>query len=248
MLVKVDRRGTPFELADAVPVRTGELVWIECGIPSGWGASMFWFDSEGHLTELGPSGRRPGRLLDRISYPVDGATTLVGPAGTDFIFVCARPSSPPQLGEVKSLFPGDQPLHGLPDRELIVLDHDSVTIKSPSQPDPAIRGAGPLQASVAREAVKTLESLRVALAEKFDFVAGVGFPHRDSFVAIRSVDESRQMILSPTDWKVSTMRNNLPLRPGSSEDWPLDDGGLLVGIPKPERTTCPGPWQRIILG
>ena len=178
-LVKVDRQGTPLELPDAVPLRTGDLVWIECGIPSGWGASVFWFDSEGRLTELGPSGRQRDRASDRISFPVDGATTLVGSAGTEFIFVCARPSSPPQLSEVSSLFPGDRLWHGLPDRELIVLDRDRVTIKSPSRPDHAIRGAGPLQASAARELVKTLENLRVALADKFEFVAGVSFPHRD---------------------------------------------------------------------
>jgi eukaryotic-like serine/threonine-protein kinase len=180
-LVKVDRQGAPLELPEALPLRTGDLLWIECGLPRGWRASVFWFDSEGHLTELAPSGHQRDSASDRISYPIDGATTLVGPAGTDFIFVCARSASPPQLGELVSLFPGGQPLPHIPDTELIVLDRERVEIKAPSKPGPDTRGAGPIQASAARELVKTLDSVRVALAEKFEFVAGVSFPHRDSW-------------------------------------------------------------------
>jgi serine/threonine protein kinase len=173
-LVKVDRHGMPLELPDALPLRTGDRVWIECMLPSGWGASAFWYDSEGHLTELKPSGRVRKGASDQFSYPIDGACTLVGPAGTEFIFVCARPSTPPRQSELAGLFSEGRRWPSLADNELILLDHDRVTITARVTLSP-----GPTQASAARELVKTLESLRMALADKFGFVAGVSFPHRD---------------------------------------------------------------------
>jgi hypothetical protein len=126
--------------------------------------------------------------LERFSYPVAGATTLVGPEGTEFIFVCARPSDPPRLDEVAALFTEGRPwprldevaalfTEGRPwprlaDQELILLDHERVAVE-------VRRGGGPVQASAARELERTVEHVRRALADRFDSVAGVIFPHRD---------------------------------------------------------------------
>jgi hypothetical protein len=177
-LVKVDRHGNLLDLRDAVPLRTGDLLWIECRVPRGWRASAFWFDTESRLTELAPIGHEPDGSFERFSYPVDGATTLVGPEGTEFIFVCARPSDAPRLDEVAALFPQARPWPDLADQELILLDRERVAVWTPSKHS-VPRGGGPLQASAARELERTVEHLRLALAERFDSVAGVIFPHRD---------------------------------------------------------------------
>jgi predicted Ser/Thr protein kinase len=171
-LVKVDRQRKFLDLRDALPLRTGDLLWIECRVPRGWRASAFWFDTESRLTELAPIGHEPDGPFERFNYPVDGAATLVGSAGTEFIFVCARPSDPPRLDEVAALFPEGHPWPGLADQQLILLDRDRVAVLG-------VRGGGPVQASAAREMERTIEHLRLALTERFDSVAGVIFPHRD---------------------------------------------------------------------
>jgi eukaryotic-like serine/threonine-protein kinase len=171
-LVKVDRHGKLLDLRNALPLRTGDLLWIECRVPRDCRASAFWFDTEARLTELAPVRQERDGALERFSYPVAGATTLVGPEGTEFIFVCARPSDPPRLDEVAALFTEGRPWPRLADQELILLDHERVAVE-------VRRGGGPVQASAARELERTVEHVRRALADRFDSVAGVIFPHRD---------------------------------------------------------------------
>ena len=88
-LIKVDRGGHELRLQDAVPLVSGDKLWIECDLPAGWFASAFWFDTEGRLTELAPLKITRGDRVDRLSYPPHDAVTVEGPPGTEFILVCA---------------------------------------------------------------------------------------------------------------------------------------------------------------
>jgi tRNA A-37 threonylcarbamoyl transferase component Bud32 len=176
-LVKVDRGGSRFGLRDALPLRNGDLLWIEFRVPRGWGASAFWFDTESHLTQLEPVRREADGPAERLSYPAAGAIQLVGPAGTESIFVCARPSGPPRLDEVADLFPAGRPWPPLADRELILLDRDRITVEVSH--DASSRGGGAVRASGAREQEEMIDRLRRTLADRFDYVAGATFPHQD---------------------------------------------------------------------
>ena len=144
---------------------------IRARAPKGLSASLFWFDSEGHLLEL--PVERITLLSDsgeELIYPASGKeTTLAGPVGTELIFLCARPraSGRPNSAEIGGLVREGEPLPAITSPSLLLLDADAVRWS-------ADRGPGTVRDQPGL--LKRLEALRSGLREKFEFVSGVAFP------------------------------------------------------------------------
>ena len=174
-LIKVDRGGREILLKDAVPLVSGDKLWIECDVPPGWHASAFWFDTEGHLTELSPLKVTRGTAVDRLFYPPDNAVTVAGPPGTELIVVCARPDSPVGQTEVAALLPMGEPMAALPDAEVVRLDGERVSVDHP--PEGISRKPGAWSPSTARDALKPIEAARERLVSRLEYIVGVAFTH-----------------------------------------------------------------------
>jgi hypothetical protein len=190
-LIKVDRGGREVLLKDAVPLVSGDKLWIECDLPAGWQASAFWLDSEGRITELAPLSIQRRGDCDRLSYPPaegpDNAVTLEGPPGTEVVLVCARPGSKADRREVEALVPPSVARTSLQARSalLIGLGRVELQFNKPVHPrawagPDETRGLGGLQQSEARAAQERFRQIAQALEHRFAFVAGAVFPHEVS--------------------------------------------------------------------
>src|SRR5262249_33316559 len=177
-LVKVDRDGREILLKDAVPLVSGDKLWIECDLPPGWQGSAFWFDTEGRLTELSPLKIDKGKTVDRIAFPPEGAVTVAGPPGTELIVICARRGSRVGHAEVAALLPVGRPLTDLPDPEVVWLDRERVTLNSAFAG--ITRAPGAWSASKARDAIKPIQDARERLGSRVEYVVGVACAHRES--------------------------------------------------------------------
>jgi hypothetical protein len=185
-LIKVDRGGREVPLQDAVPLVSGDKLWIECDLPAGWRASAFWLDSEGKISELSPlSIKRQGRY-DRLSYPPpedsNNSVTLEGPVGTEMLLVCARPGSKIGLPEIAALIPASATQTTLGGRSALLIGRGRVEVATNSRgPSPGTtatggtRGLGNPQASDARDAKEKFQQIAKTLDRRFAFVAGAVF-------------------------------------------------------------------------
>jgi hypothetical protein len=180
-LIRVDRDGRAVALQDAVPLVSGDKLWIECDLPPGWQASAFWFDTEGRLTELGPLKIAKGRTADRLYYPPEDAVTVAGPPGTEFILVCARPGSRVGYDDVAAVLPIGNPWPALPHPNVVWMDPEHTAYGHPSQGRVAgiSRGPGVRTPSAARDAIKLIEEARARLGSHVEYVVGVAFAHSE---------------------------------------------------------------------
>ena len=190
-LIKVDRGGRELLLEDAVPLLTGDKLWIECDLPAGWFASAFWLDSEGRISELSPLTIKRQGPHDHLSYPspdsADNSVTLEGPPGTEMVLICARPGSKVERREVEEIVPPSVARTTLRDRSALLIGRGradleiSSSARSVQRAKPGeTRGLGKVQESEARAAQEGFRQLAVSLEQRFDFVAGAVFPHRQS--------------------------------------------------------------------
>jgi tRNA A-37 threonylcarbamoyl transferase component Bud32 len=162
------------DLLSAVPLQSGDTLRIRCDVPHGYYPAVFWFDTEGKPTDLTPVAVSAAEPLDHLVYPDKGVVRLKGPSGTEFVLVCASRSEPVRRGEVLKLLEKERPLPALPRHAVLLLDRDKLTVKVPDD-----RGVGKPEADALAEVQDRLEQLRFKLGDRFDFVAGVAFAHRN---------------------------------------------------------------------
>jgi serine/threonine protein kinase len=170
-MVKVDRLGVPLDLKDALPLHTGDSIWIEGDLPPGRECSMFFYDSEGHLTSLEPITVERGPVRNHFVFPTRGAVPLSGPPGTELILIYASTSGPLRGDELQHMLPTGRALPPIPEQSRVVLDRETSDLR-------IRRKLGSPQPSAAHEAEARFRALRVKLATRSDFVAGVAFPRR----------------------------------------------------------------------
>jgi hypothetical protein len=188
-LIRVDRGGRAVALQEAVPLVSGDKLWIECDLPAGWQASAFWLDSEGKVTELSPLGIERRGSVDRLSYPpphvADNSVTLEGPPGTELVLVCARPGPRVSLHEVDPKLLAVASRTVLQRRATILLGHGRVVmLNHPGRADPdgvfspaATRGIVRRQPSEARDAIERFQQIAAMLGQRIAFTAGAAFSH-----------------------------------------------------------------------
>ena len=190
-LIKVDRGGREVPLNDAVPLVSGDKLWIECELPSGLQASAFWLDSEGKISELSPLSIKKEARHDHLSYPppesANNAVTLEGPAGTEMVLVCARPGTKVDRSEIEALILPTAARTILRDRSTLLIGRGRVelrikgTIAADLDADSkGTRGLGAPEASEARTAQESFRHVAEALEDRIAFVAAAVFPHKES--------------------------------------------------------------------
>jgi hypothetical protein len=195
-LVRVNRDGQIFDLKDAVPLRTGDKLTIHCDLPRGLHTSLFWFDTEGKLTELEPVAVNSADSGDHLIYPPPNrdasprVVPLLGPPGTELVLICARSSRPVgredvaellirarrsgPVGreDVAKLFAGGHPLPPLPSRAVVRWDREDFQVE-------LSRRVGAPERDPIGEVQDLLEKIQQISRDQFDFVAGVSFFHQD---------------------------------------------------------------------
>jgi hypothetical protein len=170
-LVQVCREDQYFDLRDAVPLVTGDRLIIRCDLPRGLHTSLFWFDTEGKLTELEPVAVSSAGSRDQLLYPPKGVVPLNGPPGTELVLICARRSGPVARAEVQKLVTCGRPMSPLPRRVVVRWDRDEFRVESS-------RGVGAPEVSPTGEIQDLFDAIRLTSPKPFDFVAGVAFPHQ----------------------------------------------------------------------
>ena len=95
---------------------------------------------------------------------------LIGPPGTELIFACARSSGRPKAKDIEGLSPDERPLPEISPTAVLHLEKDKVDLEG-------TRGPGPPRAHP-ESLLDRAEELRRKLSGSFEFVSGVGFPHR----------------------------------------------------------------------
>lgn len=182
--VLVSRDGsTFFDLHEALPLRTGDMMRIEALVPGTRRpeASILWLDTEGNVHRLVPAVS-PGLGGFLVSYPEPRdvetppgeaapryALDLEGPPGTEVVLVCA--GGPPLTEEeARTALGAGSPWPDLPDEMALRMWQDGVRTVG-------LRGPGTLR-RIEDGPHARAEAARRALALHFPFVAGWVFPHR----------------------------------------------------------------------
>jgi len=174
-LVHILGRDRPYDLQEALPLRSGDQLWVSCKVPHGTRPSMFWLDSEGALSELTPEVVT-GEVADSLRYPPSGANDVVrlqGPPGTELVLVCARRDQPVARQEIEALLGAGRPLPTLPDRVILRLGPDGVEASGPS----GLRSiSAPVESNLS-SALSPLRVLQRKLRAGTSFLSGIAFPH-----------------------------------------------------------------------
>jgi serine/threonine protein kinase len=163
------------DLLSAVPLQSGDTLRIRCDLPHDCQPAVFWFDTEGKLTELTPVAVSSSEAADHVVYPDKGVVRLKGPSGTEFVLVCASRSEPVRREDVEKLFEKNRALPALPRRAVLLLDRDKVIVKAADD-----HSVSEPEADALAEVQDRLEHLRLKLRDRFEFVAGVAFAHRNA--------------------------------------------------------------------
>ncbi len=168
LIQQVQRGNDRWDLKGAVPLRSGDEFQIRCDLPRGFHAALFTFDSQGKFEHYpDPDVTSAGRF-DRLTYPA----RLEGPAGTEFLLVCARRSPRPAREELETLFAGEPAWPQLPDKVVVWMDRDQVQVE----------GTRSIERRATRDATDAIETrlqkLQLQLRDRYEFYIGVAYAHR----------------------------------------------------------------------
>jgi serine/threonine protein kinase len=177
-LVRVDpdRRDLAW-INQQLPARQGTPCRIDCKVPAGMQAAVFWYDTKGTLQDI-PVQQHPGS-------PGDDYDQLTGlgedsrfddAVGMNVVFVCASARSKPTQHEVQAILEqtiGGAPRPEIPSSSLVVLSTDGVRIESSKEKTRGFEHLATKDEVFALE--DRFERLRAKLREHFDFAIGVAF-------------------------------------------------------------------------
>lgn len=164
------------DLSDALPLYSGDRFSIRCDLPRGFHVVLFALDARGQFTAYADTAPASAGRFDRLSYPAAGRLLkLSGPPGTELLLVCGNRFRSPRAEEVQALLTGDGPWPPLPDSTAVLLDRDAVSVITGEIP----RGFETVEGDALAKVEARLEQLRLELNRRYDFVAGVAYPHRE---------------------------------------------------------------------
>jgi hypothetical protein len=173
LTVEVDRGRGYGELADSVPVKSGDFVRVESVAPAGLHAALFLFTSEGKLQPLNTASPADEDLPLRFPPQLGKQGAPVsGPPGNELVLMVARRSAPPTEDDLRDLLSGTWEL--LPSGTVLRLAPDEVKVVGQSRafdapvghqdPEGAVRGR--------------LDEVRRQLRRRFDHFEGLMFSHQ----------------------------------------------------------------------
>ncbi len=169
--LKVNRRGVTYDIEAALPLQTGDWIQLTCELPRGLRPSVYWFDSDGHLTEMTGVRLDHSKPVDLLSFPAPPKSIqLDGSPGTELILVCAGQGSPVARADIERSLGVGRPWPALSPRTLLRLGRDGLELRGTR--GPGVVGPGPL-AGIHDSA----DRLRRDLRDRAAFLAGVAFPH-----------------------------------------------------------------------
>lgn len=159
-------------LAGIAPIRNGDRLRVRTEIPPQLHATLFLITSEGELKELA----RFAPLTERrtVEYPASGqqAVPMIGPPGTEVLFVTGSRDAPLTAEMLSSLVDG-RSWPTLPGATVLRIDEREVRFEQRSRGfGPPVDQPNPIDVVLARS-----ERLRRILAEHSEFFEGLVFSH-----------------------------------------------------------------------
>ena len=172
--VRILRKQRYCDLADAVPVRTGDKLQISVRVPAGIHSLLFLLGSDGDLQMLAMMAA--AESPQSMAYPAnaDMAAPLVGAPGTEVVLALGWRSAPPDLAALKSLLADGASWPPLPSDSVLRLTPAEVAADQTSRNlgDPEKTGDPEGQVR------SRLEVLRTLLSGKCDSFTGLAFSHQ----------------------------------------------------------------------
>lgn len=173
------RRGEGVSLLDlreALPLRSGDRFSIRCELPHGYHPVLYHLDTNGQFTVYSNLEPASSGQFDQFRFPPEGRLVkLSGPPGTELLLVCANRFTSPRSDEIQSLLTAEESLPPLPDLAAVLLDRNRVEVVT-SRETP--RGFEDDKGDPLAKVEARMERLRRELRRRYDFVAGVAYPHR----------------------------------------------------------------------
>lgn len=167
-------RGERFiDLAELVPLESGDRVRIRSSIPAGIHATLLLLTSEGNLKELCAS--EPAANDTTMFFPAQPwqAVPLVGPPGTEVLFLVGRRDKPFTLADAQQACGDLGRFPGLPPLVVLTADESGVFVQRTERDFGA-----PETAQTATEvACQRLDHIRKAFLQRADFIHAVAFCH-----------------------------------------------------------------------
>ncbi|WP_010587336.1 serine/threonine-protein kinase [Schlesneria paludicola] len=156
-------------LSNALPLRTGDRIFVYCHISQGEEAVMLWFNPAGQLKIIRPV-RDVAENVDRLVVPAPHRSlTLEPPEGTEMLFFCCGDDFSEQ--ELRACFPEKPTSTNLPPHNWLTVQRSEVKIE------------GPLATDIPDDILAVEESLKEInrqLKQHFKSVTGIVFPHHTS--------------------------------------------------------------------
>lgn len=154
-------------LSNALPLRTGDRIFVYCHISQGEQAVMLWFNPAGQLKIIRPV-RDVAENVDRLVVPAPHRSlTLDPPEGTEMLFFCCGDDLTEE--ELRACFPDKPIATELPSQNWLTVQRSEVKIE------------GPLATDIPDDILAVEESLKEInrqLKLRYKSVTGIVFPHR----------------------------------------------------------------------
>jgi hypothetical protein len=167
------RDGKSLRFADALPMRSGDRFQVRCEVPAGHEQALFWVDAAGEVAELKDFEltEKEGSGVRTLRFPRGAEVVpLLDPAGTEVVLVCAGRREAPQLEDVREALGGLGALPRLEAKAALYLDRDGVRVSGH-------RGPGAPERAPDAAVRERVGNVQLRLRQRFDWVAGLVFPH-----------------------------------------------------------------------
>jgi hypothetical protein len=164
----------------APPLESGDSLTLEWLVPKDLEPSLFWIDAEGKVFPQTVGVLETTEAGARVRYPADPTKfqEVIGAAGTEVLILCARRGQAASEAEIREALGAPSPWPVLPESTLLKFDKGRVWMETPPGAASTASTRSPGRQVPAPEAARVrADDFRRRLAERFDFISGVAFPH-----------------------------------------------------------------------
>lgn len=171
--IEVTRGQRFFDLTEMAPLETGDRIRIRSKIPARLHVTLLLLTSEGVVKEL--CTNEPSNVETTLHFPPLAWQTvpLVGPPGTEVVFLIGRRDKPFTLADIRQLCGDLGRFPELPPLAVLTADESEVYLQ---QTDRDL-GAPEAEPAAHEVACRQLEHIRQLLARHVDFLHAVAFCH-----------------------------------------------------------------------